>query len=176
MLLTMAPGMGRQIVLTRSPWLMIFRALTLVGVTLLGQLALKSPPLAETTALVFVTPLLVAILAGPLLGEKVRLHSWLATVAGFIGVLLIARPGGAMSGPGVAYALGAALCYAVYQILTRKLAATEHPTRLLFYTAMIGTLSMSLLLPAYWDGQMPNLAQGLLIISSDFTAASATSC
>lgn len=165
MLLTMAPGMGRQIVLTRRPWLMSFRALTLVGVTLLGQLALKSLPLAETTALVFVTPLLVAILAGPLLGEKVRLHSWLATVAGFIGVLLIARPGGAMSGPGVAYALGAALCYAVYQILTRKLAATEHPTRLLFYTAMIGTLSMSLLLPAYWDGQMPNLAQGLLIIS-----------
>lgn len=165
MLLTMAPGMGRQIVLTRRPWLMSFRALTLVGVTLLGQLALKSLPLAETTALIFVTPLLVALLAGPLLGEKVRLHSWLATVAGFIGVLLIARPGGAMSGPGVAYALGAALCYAVYQILTRKLAATEHPTRLLFYTAMIGTLSMSLLLPAYWDGQIPNLTQGLLIIS-----------
>lgn len=165
MLVAMAPGMGREIIVTQRPWLMTFRALTLVGVTLLGQLALQTLPLAETTALVFVTPLLVALLAGPLLGEKVRLRTWLATVAGFSGVLLIARPGGALVGPGVAYALGAALCYAVYQILTRKLAATEHPNRLLFYTALVGTLSMSLVLPAYWDGQIPTPTQSLLIVS-----------
>jgi drug/metabolite transporter (DMT)-like permease len=165
MLVFMAPGMGREIIATHRPWLMSFRALMLVGVTLLAQLALKTLPLAETTALLFVTPLLVALLAGPLLGEQVRRRTWLATVAGFAGVLLIARPGGAMAGPGIAYALGGALCYAIYQILTRKLAATEHPTRLLFYTAMVGTLSMSLTLPAYWDGQMPTLTQSLLITS-----------
>ena len=165
MLVFMAPGMGREIIATRRPWLMSFRALMLVGVTLLAQLALKTLPLAETTALLFVTPLLVALLAGPLLGEQVRPRTWLATVAGFAGVLLIARPGGAMAGPGIAYALGGALCYAIYQSLTRKLAATEHPTRLLFYTAMVGTLSMSLTLPAYWDGQMPTLTQSLLITS-----------
>jgi len=165
MLLAMAPGLGREIVLTRRPWLMSLRALTLVGVTLLGQLALKTLPLAETTALIFVTPLLVALLASPLLGEKVRRRAWLATLAGFAGVLLIARPGGALFGPGVAYALGAALCYAIYQILTRQLAATEHPTRLLFYTALVGTLAMSLVLPAYWDGRPPSLRQGLLIAS-----------
>jgi drug/metabolite transporter (DMT)-like permease len=165
MLLFMAPGLGREIIATRRPWLMSFRALMLVGVTLLAQLALKTLPLAETTALVFVTPLLVALLAGPLLAEKVPPRTWLATGAGFAGVLLIARPGGAMAGPGVAYALGAALCYAIYQILTRKLATTEHPTRLLFYTALVGTASMSLALPAYWDGQMPTLTQSLLIVS-----------
>jgi drug/metabolite transporter (DMT)-like permease len=165
MLLFMAPGMGRNIVATGRPWLMTFRAVMLVGVTLLAQLALKTLPLAETTALVFVTPLLVALLAGPLLGEQVSRRTWLATLTGFAGVLLIARPGGAMVGPGVAYALGGALCYAIYQILTRKLSATEHPTRLLFYTALVGTLSMSLTLPAYWDGQMPTLPQSLLIIS-----------
>ena len=165
MLVAMAPGMGREIIVTHRPWLMSFRALTLVGVTLLGQLALKTLPLAETTALVFITPLLVALLAGPMLGEQVRRRTWLATLAGFAGVLLIARPGGALVGPGVAYALGAALCYAVYQILTRKLAATEHPTRLLFYTALVGTLSMSLVLPAYWDGQLPTPTQSLLIVS-----------
>ena len=165
MLVAMAPGMGREIIVTRRPWLMSFRALMLVGVTLLGQLALKTLPLAETTALVFITPLLVALLAGPMLGEQVRRKTWLATFAGFVGVLLIARPGGALVGPGVAYALAAALCYAFYQILTRKLAATEHPNRLLFYTALIGTLAMSLTLPAYWDSQIPTLPQGLLIIS-----------
>lgn len=165
MLVAMAPGMGREIIVTRRPWLMSFRALMLVGVTLLGQLALKTLPLAETTALVFITPLLVALLAGPMLGEQVRRKTWLATFAGFVGVLLIARPGGALVGPGVAYALAAALCYAIYQILTRKLAATEHPNRLLFYTALIGTLAMSLTLPSYWDGQIPTLPQGLLIVS-----------
>jgi drug/metabolite transporter (DMT)-like permease len=165
MLVAMVPTMGREILLTRRPWLMTFRALTLVGVTLLGQLALKTLPLAETTALVFVTPLLVALLAGPLLGERISLRVWLATATGFVGVLLIARPGGALLGPGVAYALGAALCYAIYQILTRKLAASEHPTRLLFYTALVGTLSMSAVLPSYWDGQIPTLTQGLLIVS-----------
>ena len=165
MLVFMAPGMGREIIATRRPWLMSFRALMLVGVTLLAQLALKTLPLAETTALVFITPLLVALLAGPLLGEQVRRSTWLITLVGFAGVLLIARPGGALFGTGVAYALGAALCYAIYQILTRKLAATEHPNRLLFYTALIGTLSMSLTLPAYWDGQIPTLTQGLLIVS-----------
>ena len=165
MLVFMAPGMGREIIVTRRPWLRSFRALMLVGVTLLAQLALKTLPLAETTALVFITPLLVALLAGPLLGEQVRRRTWLATIAGFAGVLLIARPGGAMVGPGILYALGGALCYAIYQILTRKLAATEHPNRLLFFTALVGTVSMSLTLPAYWDGQIPTLPQGLLIIS-----------
>ncbi|MER2518061.1 MAG: DMT family transporter [Candidatus Accumulibacter phosphatis] len=165
MLFAVAPSMGRRLIVTERPWLMSLRGLTLVAVTLLGQLALKTLPLAETTALVFVAPLLVALLAAPLLGETVRLRTWLATIAGFVGVLLIARPGGSLFGPGVAYALGAALSYAAYQILTRKLAATEHPMRLLFYTALLGTLAMLPVLPVYWDGSWPTPLQSLLIIS-----------
>jgi drug/metabolite transporter (DMT)-like permease len=165
MLMVVAPSMGRRLVVTGRPWLMSLRGLTLVAVTLLGQLALKTLPLAETTALIFVAPLLVALLAAPLLGEKVRLRTWLATIAGFVGVLLIARPGGSLFGPGVAYALGAALSYAAYQILTRKLAATEHPMRLLFYTALLGTLAMLPALPVYWDGIWPTPTQSLLIVS-----------
>jgi drug/metabolite transporter (DMT)-like permease len=165
MLLAVAPSMGRRLIVTERPWLMSLRGLTLVAVTLLGQLALKTLPLAETTALIFVAPLLVALLAAPLLGETVRLRTWLATIAGFVGVLLIARPGGSLFGPGVAYALGAALSYAAYQILTRKLAASEHPMRLLFYTALLGTLAMLPVLPVYWDGIWPTPTQSLLIIS-----------
>ncbi|HCZ14570.1 MAG TPA: DMT family transporter [Accumulibacter sp.] len=165
MLVAVAPSMGRRIIATERPWLMGLRGLTLVAVTLLGQLALKSMPLAETTALIFVAPLLVALLAAPLLGEQVRLRTWLATVAGFAGVLLIARPGGSLAGAGVFYALGAALSYAAYQILTRKLAATEHPMRLLFYTALLGTLAMSPALPLHWHGAWPTPGQVLLIVS-----------
>ena len=170
MLIAVAPSMGRELVATRRPWLMGMRALTLVGVSLLFQSALKLLPLAETTAIVFVTPLLVALLAGPLLGEKVRLKSWLATIAGFCGVLLIARPGGAMSGIGVAYALGSALCYAAYQILTRKLSATEPAMRQLFYTALVGAVTMSFVVPTYWNALLPTLPQALLIVSLGLTA------
>jgi len=165
MLAFVAPHMGRQLVVTSHFWLMSLRGLTLAGVTLLGQLALQRLPLAETTSLVFVAPLLVALLAGPVLGERVPRRAWLATGAGFAGVLLIARPGGALSGPGVACALGAALFYAAYQLLTRKLVATEPALRLLFYTALFGTLAMSPTLPWAWDGRLPTLAQAGLIVS-----------
>jgi len=168
MLVGIAPGMGREIVVTKRPWLMIFRGLLLVCSSLLVVLAFRTLPLAETTALVFSTPLIVALLAGPLLGEKVPLKSWLATISGFGGVLLIARPGGSTFGIGVVYALGCALCYAGYQILTRKLSVTEPAMRQLFYTALIGTIAMSFVIPTYWTGEIPTLKQALIITSLGF--------
>lgn len=165
MLLTVAPGEGRALIATRHPGLMIVRALTLVGVTLFMQLALRTLPLAESSALVFTTPLLVALLAGPLLGETIPRRAWIATAAGFAGVLLIARPGGTVGGIGVVYAGAAALCYALYQILTRRLAATETPLRLLFYTALIGTLAMAFAPFTHWDGTLPGWPDALLLAS-----------
>lgn len=168
MLATVAPRMGREILATSRPGLMTLRASMQVASTMFGLLAFRTLPLAETTALVFITPLLVALLAGPMLGEKIHLRSWLATVAGFGGVLLIARPGGDMDGMGVVYALGAALCYSLYQILTRKLAATEPPIRQLFYIALVGSVIMSLFLPSFWTDTLPTLKQGVLILSLGF--------
>ncbi len=165
MLVAVAPRMGREIIVTRRPALMIARGTLLAIASMLLQLAIKALPLAETTAIYFVSPLLVALLAGPLLGEKLRLRTWLATLAGFGGVLLIVRPGGTMAGAGVGYTLAAALCYAMYQILTRKLAQTEPVMRQLFYTALVGTALMSTLLPAYWTGEVPTPMQALQIIS-----------
>ncbi|MES2771199.1 MAG: DMT family transporter [Pseudomonadota bacterium] len=175
MLPTVLPVMGRTLLQTKHPLLMLIRTLVLVGVTLLGQLAMQKLPLAETTALIFVAPLLVALLAGPMLGEKPSGAMWLSTCAGLIGVLLIVRPGGNLMGGnnadigiGVLYALGAALCYAVYQMLTRKLSSSEPPMRLLFHSALFGALGMSCILPFYWQTwhlQMLNTEVVLLIIS-----------
>lgn len=165
MLATVAPGEKMALLSTRHPWLMILRALMLVGVTLFMQLALRTLPLAETSALVFTTPLLVALLAGPLLGEKVSGRVWIATAIGFAGALLIARPGGALAGIGVAYAAAAALCYALYQILTRKLVGSETQLRLLFYTALVGTVSMAFAPFTHWDGRWPTLLEMALLAS-----------
>jgi drug/metabolite transporter (DMT)-like permease len=165
MLVLVVPGVGREIVVTGRPGLMIVRGLTLVASSLFIVLAFRSLPLAETTAIFFLTPVLVALLAGPLLGERLHARTWLATLGGFVGVLLIARPGSALLGIGVVYALCAALSYAFYQLLTRKLSATEPVMRQLFYTALIGTLAMSVVLPFFWTGEIPTSKQGMLIVS-----------
>jgi drug/metabolite transporter (DMT)-like permease len=165
MLMTAAPRTGMGIVRTSRPWLMSFRALMQFASTLFFLLAVRSLPLAEATALIFTAPLLVALLAGPMLGEKIRLRNWLATVAGFGGVLLIARPGGYMDVTGVVCALISALSYSLYQILTRKLAASEPPVRQLFYIALVGSLAMTPFLPFFWFDAPPPPGQALLLLS-----------
>lgn len=165
MLAFVLPASGRQLFATQRPWLMGLRGFTLAGVTLLGQLALQTLPLGETTALFFIAPLLVGLLAGPLLGEQVAARAWPALLCGLGGVLLIARPGSAMAGPGVFFAFSAALLYAAYQLLTRKLVASEPPLRLLFHTALFGTLATAPVLLFDWGGRWPTLVESVLIIS-----------
>ena len=83
-------------------------------------------------------------------------------------MLLIARPGGALNLTGILWALAGAACYAVYQILTRRLSHAEHPLTLLFYTALVGTAVMSLALPWFWFEFSPGPLQWLMIASLGF--------
>jgi drug/metabolite transporter (DMT)-like permease len=165
MLVFLAPSMRWQLVSTKRPMMNITRALLLVAVTGLNIAALRLLPLAETTALLFVTPLLVALLAAPLLGERMTAGRWLASIAGFCGVLLIARPGGTLDLAGIALVLAAAGCYAFYQIQTRQLSPTENTITMVFYTALVGTVAMSLATPFYWGGPLPDIKEALMIAS-----------
>jgi drug/metabolite transporter (DMT)-like permease len=163
MVVFLAPSLRGRLVYTQRPWTQIVRALMLVATTGFGIAALQRMPLAETTALVFVTPLLVTVLAIGFLGETVRAGKFLALGTGFAGALLIARPGGALSAAGVGLALVAALSYSAYQILTRKIAPYESAVTMVFYTALVGTATMTLALPWYWSGPMPGPGEALLI-------------
>lgn len=165
MVIFLAPSMRLRLISTTRPLRQIACALCLVATSLLGMAAFVRMPLAETTAIIFMSPLIVTLLAGPVLREKIGAVRWAAAVSGFIGVLLIARPGSALSGEGIVLALGAALVYAAYQIQTRQLSGTEHPVTMLFYTALIGTLVMSLALPWVWSDTVPGLIDGVLIAS-----------
>jgi drug/metabolite transporter (DMT)-like permease len=165
MVVFLAPSLRWKLVKTQRPGLQIVRALMLVGTTGFAMAAFRRLPLAETTALLFVTPLIVALLAGPFLGEKLRPLHWGTSIFGFLGALLIARPGGVFDLPGIVLVLLAAACYSVYQIQTRQLSSTENTLTMLFYTALVGTVSMTLGAPLYWGGPMPDLWQGLLIAS-----------
>lgn len=165
MLIFLGPSQGARLIATSRPVAQVVRALLLVGVTGFAMAAFRVMPLAETTALLFVTPLIVALLAGPFLGERVGATRWLAALVGFGGTLLIARPGGALVAEGILYTTVAAICYAFYQIQTRKMAATERPLTMVFYTALAGTVAMSLALPWIWHGPVPGFAEGLMICS-----------
>lgn len=157
MLLFLAPRQGLALVRAPQLPLQILRGLLLLGCTGFGFAALARMPVAETTAIFFTAPLLVALLAGPWLGERLTRERWLTALAGFAGILLIARPHAGLTSAGIALALGGAVCYACYQLLTRQLAGRTPPLTLLFYTALVGTLGASLALPWFWPGSWPPL-------------------
>lgn len=165
MVLFLAPSMRWRLVATERPVLQAVRGTLLVAVTGFAMAAFRIMPLAETTALLFVTPLFVALLAGPLLGERVGRRRWLAIVAGFAGTLLIARPGSDLSLTGIALTLIAAGCYSLYQIQTRQLSPTENTVTMLFYTALMGTVVMTVGLPWFWSAPLPSPIDALMIAS-----------
>ena len=165
MLLFLAPTMRGRLLASRRPALQVVRGLMLVGVTSFAIAAFRHLPLGETTALLFISPLIVALLARPLLGETVGAGRWLAILGGFAGALLIARPGGAINLSGLLLVFGAALCYSIYQIQTRMLSPGEHPVTMVFYTALTGSIASSLAAPLFWSGPAPDWRQALLIAS-----------
>src|SRR5690606_8527632 len=132
-------------------------------------MALQRMPLAETTAINFLAPTLVALLAGSLLSECIGVWGWLAIVTGFIGVMLIARPGGGLDALGIFFALMAACANATYQLLSRLLASTEKAIALLFYTALIGSIIFGLALPWYWENKTPSTLEVILLLSMGVT-------
>lgn len=163
MLVLLAPRMGFDLLRTTRPGVQVMRGLLLVGSTGLFYLALRYLPLAEAAAITFVAPVMVTALSGPLLGERVSGRQWAAVTLGFIGVLVIIRPGGGMLTYASVFPFIAALFFALYQIMTRKLAGRENPFATLFFTALVGTLAASLMLPFSW--QTPSLTQTALMVA-----------
>lgn len=155
MVLLLAPSQGRKLIRTRRTGLVLVRASCLVVASICMTLALQRMPVAETTAMVFLSPLLVVLMAGPVLQEFVGRYGWIAAVAGFIGILLIARPGSGLDAVGVMLALCAAAVTAIYQLLSPVLASTESTIALLFYTALVGAVCFGVSLPWYWSGAVP---------------------
>jgi drug/metabolite transporter (DMT)-like permease len=140
------PGLVRTTRLT----LQVVRSVLLLGSTCGNFLALRYLQLDEAVALVFSTPFFVAALSGPMLGEWVRWRRWTAIAVGFIGVLVVTRPGTGSFQPAALLSLGAALCYALYSLTTRILARTDSNETTLFYSNLVGALAMAPVVPFVW--------------------------
>lgn len=142
--------------------LQVTRSLLLLGATFFFFAGLAILPLSETTAIFFVAPLIVVALAGPLLGEKIGLFRWTAVAVGFGGMLLIQQPGAATFQWASLLPFAAAVCYAVNQITTRKVTAGDSSTTTLVFTALSGTVVVSLVVPFFW--QTPTWTQVAIML------------
>ena len=131
----------------------LVRGAVLIGSSACFFSALHFLPLAEATALNYTSPILVTLMAAWLLQERLTRTRWAFIVAGFVGMLLIVRPGSDMLTPAALFALGAALLYATFQILTRKLAG-ENLMVLLAYPSVIGTAALSLIVPFFFPDEV----------------------
>jgi drug/metabolite transporter (DMT)-like permease len=127
----------------------IGRGLLLLAGTLLLLHALAVLPLTTVSALVFASPLFVAALSRPLLGERVSLALWLSVAAGFCGVLVMLRPGTGFEWA-LVLPLGAALAYALRDLLTRALSRTESSMSILFWSTVIVGAGAPLVMPFAW--------------------------
>ena len=136
------PGFWR----TRHLRMQLVRSLCLVSATACFFGGLRFLPLAEGSAISFLAPMFAIVLSMPVLGERPTRARWIASIVGFAGILMLVRPGSAVFHPATLLLVGAAISNALYQLLTRRL-PNDTPYTTLFYTAMVGTVGLSIALP-----------------------------
>ena len=134
---------------SRRPMLQILRGVSVVGSALFFVLSLAHLPIADATAINFITPLLITALAVPVLGEVVRLQGWIAVVVGFLGVLIVVRPGSHGLQPSALLVLLSSLCWCIGMLVTRKLVGIDRSGVTLLWTAVTGFMLLLTVLPFF---------------------------
>lgn len=144
---------GRGVMLlraTRRPGLQLARSALQFTSTTIFFTALYYIPLADAIVIGFVSPLILTALSVPLLGEKVGPRRWAAVIVGFLGVLVIIRPGFGQTHWAMLLPLAMAFSSALYNAVTRMLAGEEHPMTTLWYTTLVGSVLTSAMMPFLW--------------------------
>jgi drug/metabolite transporter (DMT)-like permease len=145
------PGRGRQVLLTRHPRFQLARGLLLFACSILAFFSLKYMPVGEFTAIALLAPLVITVFAAWKLNETIRPLRWVLVAGGFIGTLVIIRPGTHHFDWTVILPLMLVGTNSAFQILTSQMAKTEDPITMHFYTGWIGTLLATVALPFVWE-------------------------
>lgn len=169
----------------RQPGLQVVRGGFLLMATILFFTAIAVMPIADALALLFISPMVVTALSPMLLGEQVGIRRWTAVIVGFLGALIILRPGLGATQAGSFLAIGAGCAFAFYTLATRRLSGSAPPLVTLVYTAVLGAAVMSIAVIPVWVAPPPGdlalmagigaIAAGghfLLIRAFDFAPAS----
>ncbi len=180
MLLVLGPRMGRGLIKTAHPWLQWWRGLAISGFTLFFFTALFRLPQAEATAINFIAPFIVMLLAGYMLNETITRVRWIGAGVGFLGMLLLVRPGSALDPIGIVFVLLTIGCNVAFQLLTRRLAHVDNSFATMFISAVIGMLVSAAMLPLQdlWGGWPTSLAprQLLMLVSLGVVGAISQWC
>lgn len=148
--LVLLPRHGTALLRTRHPRYQLLRGALLLVSSTLAFFSLRYMPLAEFTSIVLIAPLVITLLAATTLKEHVSPLRWALVAGGFAGTLVILRPGGDAFSWAMFLPIGLVLTNAWFQVLTSKLARTEDPLTMHFYTGWVGTLLASFALPFVW--------------------------
>jgi drug/metabolite transporter (DMT)-like permease len=136
--------------------LQILRGMCFVLSGLMAFYSLWTLQLVELVSIVFMAPLLITVLSGLILGERINGQRWIAVIVGLFGVLVITRPGFAEWKPGYAFAAGSTILYSFFAVATRKLSGAETEESLIVFPALVGVASLTPALP--WVGSTPDHA------------------
>jgi drug/metabolite transporter (DMT)-like permease len=145
------PVRGLALVRTRFLRWHLLRGVMFMAMTGMNFWALQYLQLTITGSIFFSVPLIIALLAAPMLGEKLDTGRWIAIVAGFIGVLVIVRPGSAGFHPAMLVAIGNAVLYALFMLMTRRLATYDSAETIQYLPAVVAAVGFLPFAIASWE-------------------------
>lgn len=151
----------KQVARARYPLIQLVRSALIFGATLCFFIAIAFVPLAEATAVFDVAPLMITALAALILKEQVGPRRWAGVAAGFVGAMIVIRPGLSVFQPMAVLPMLAAFCYALHAIATRFLGRDENPWTTFLYSGAIGAICASFLVPFHWS--TPTIEDALLM-------------
>lgn len=171
LVLAVRKGSLREALRSGYPLLQVLRGVFLVVDIWLFVESLKTVQLPEVQAITLIYPLVVTLAAVPVLGEKVGLFRISAVVVGFLGALVVVRPGGVPLGWGVLEVVGSAVFYALYIVLTRKVSDRDSATTSMIYVGVVGLILGSAVGAFFW--QPLDLQTGVAVGYIMFTGVAA---
>ena len=151
----------QSLVWTKRPALQLIRGLIFVFSTYLFFYAISEISLPKALTLAFVAPICVTALSPFFLNEKVGIKRWTAVSLGFVGTLIVIRPGFIDFNLATFAALGNGICYGFYLIITRKLSTSDNSLLTLLFSGVVGTIVISLFMPSVWV--MPTINQWIMM-------------
>ncbi|MCB1507859.1 MAG: DMT family transporter [Hyphomicrobiaceae bacterium] len=167
-ILILRPWCQPDLFRSRRPVIQTLRGFFILGATLFNFLALRELQLAEAASIMFAAPFVVAALAGPLLGEWAGPRRWAAIAVGFVGVLIVTRPGIGGLGPAAFISMLAMLSYALYSLTTRMLAGYDTLSSMIIASALIPSLALAPLALPLWVWPSGLLEWGLMLVTGAF--------
>ena len=159
----------KSLVWTKKPFLQLIRGLIFVFSTYLFFYAISEISLPKALTLAFVAPICVTALSPFFLDERVGIKRWTAVSLGFIGTLIVIRPGFIEFNLPTFAALGNGICYGFYLIITRKLSKSDNSLLTLLFSGLVGTILISFFLPNVWV--KPSLNQWFMMATIGFIAS-----